>query len=772
MPKIKDLELRKTLADLNPEPPITVNSPGAKPIVLRQSNAGIKFVQLVMDPKQRPDAAIIPQNAIKKEKLCKSELEDCKDNICTICGETFGEKSAFNAHIKVHLKEKLSRKMQQKQTGNRSHSLKRKLDTSQELDQQPPQIKIKLEPELSLPEMDTPSPELTNIEDSFMASDCLTKEEPQLNTDLSMILDQIEKDFDSSSVHLDTPPESDNDSDIFNFLSSSEDDSSSLNKTPSPMMMVPPRLAESSLISDDIENLLNQTASDHDYLLNSTAPAAPKPCSLPAAPAASTLNITAPPSLPSLPTNPQPHESNISKVLISSQQSSPTKTFAIVNHTTGRVFIQREGAPARTLTMLKPTVSRPSDPANIISAASNLSSASKIIESTKGVDGEKEYKIVLGNERESQKNKVKSKQIADCSICGKSITTKNMARHMEKHTGKKKFQCEICQASFFQKTHLKNHIILHENGDSHECPDCNQKFIRKTDLQKHQKSVHAADIPNLCNHCGVHFLDPVTLELHVSNCNSDKPELCGMCGEKFKDKEAMIVHMQTTHTASTAEKPYSCQLCQKSFVQKGHLNRHMKSHNNLGGEDLDLTCSTCNKCFPGRQMLDQHRVTCGSLFSAGGGARLGVNHRSRSMSSVSTSLAESDFTSLLSPGSLSSHDFDFFEEDSNCSTILSGSPGVGSNNFLHSRRSNVPNNYSESTRLDALDDNFCSFLNEFDSDGPLINDSISGDKSFSTSLEETRPNLTFNDISDASFFDISSQLDENIYDADLFSSLK
>ena len=763
MPKIKDLQIRKTLADLSPEPPVIVSTT-AKPIVLRQSNSGIKFVQLVMDPKQKTDAAIIPQNAIKKEKLCKSELEDCKDNICTICGETFSEKSAFNAHIKVHLKEKLSRKMQQKQTENRSHSLKRKLDTSLELDQQPPSIKIKLEPELSLPEMDTPSPEFTNIEDGFMSSNCLTKEEPELNTDLSIILDQIEKDFDSRSIHLDTPPESDNDSDIFNFLSISEDDSSRLNKTPSPMMMVPPRLAESSLISDDIENLLNQTASDHDYLLNSTAPAAPNSCSLSAAPS-STLNTTAPPALPSLPSS--PHESNISKVLISSQQSSPTKTFAIVNHTTGRVFIQREGAPARTLTMMKPTVNRPSDSANLISTAGNLSSASKIIESTKGVDGEKEYKIVLGNERESQKNKVKSKQIADCSICGKSITTKNMARHMEKHTGKKKFQCDICQASFFQKTHLKNHIVLHENGESHECQDCNQKFIRKTDLQKHQKSVHAAEIPNLCNHCGVHFLDPVSLELHVSNCSSDKPELCGMCGEKFKDKEAMIVHMQTTHIASTTDKPYSCQLCQKSFVQKGHLNRHMKSHNNPGGEELDLTCSSCSKSFPDRQLLDQHRVNC-----VGGGARLGENHRSRSMSSVSTSLAESDFTSLLSPGSLSSHDFDFFEEDSNCSTILSGSPGVGATPILHSRRSNIPNNYSESTRLDALDDNFCSFLNEFDSDGPLINDSISGDKSFSTSLEEARPNLTFNDISDASFFDISSQLDENIYDADLFSSLK
>ena len=126
--------------------------------------------------------------------------------------------------------------------------------------------------------------------------------------------------------------------------------------------------------------------------------------------------------------------------------------------------------------------------------------------------------------------------------------------------------------------------------------------------------------------------------------------------------------------------------------------------------------------------------------------------------------------SLLSPGSLSSHDFEFFEEESNSSTIFSQSP-IGFFPPSTSFNSNIPT-YSESTRIDSLEDNFCSFLNDFDSDSPLINDSISGDKSFSTSVEDTRPNLTFDDISDASFFDISSQLDENIYDADLFSTMK
>ena len=793
LPKIKDMNIRQTLADLSPEPPASLISKPApsnnRPLVLsdmrRSQNSGIKFVQLVLEqPKPEPAPAtplshnLLPVQEpvqIKTEKFCKTETRDfgnndVTENICTICGETVPEKSAFNAHIKAHLKEKLKKRSQLIKTeqtdpeDKRSQPVKRKLPSSS-LDHlhQPSRVKIKLETlePVIVPEMDTPSPEVSSIvDDSFLGPDLtqdftteIESQPVELNNDISMILDQIEKDFDSgpgsnmTDVNLDTPPESDNDSDIFNFLQSDDDiSSSSMNE----MVMVPPRLAESSSISDDIENLLNQTASDHDYLLNTT----PAPSSSPA---------------PSNDTNRISPESNISKVLIStstSESTSSQKTFAIVNHTTGKVFIQREGAPAKTLSMIKPSESAsaaaPIKIENFHNKVAPMTNA-KIIETTKGNDGEKEYKIVLGTDKESLKSKIKSKQTADCNICGKSITTKNMARHMEKHTGKKKFQCNICHASFFQKTHLKNHIVLHENGECHQCQECKQKFLRKTDLQKHCKTVHGGELlSNVnCSTCGLKFAEQQSLEVHYKNSHctaaaawedSDKKELCGLCGEKFKDKEAMIVHMQTHHTSPsvTDSKPYSCTICQKTFVQKGHLNRHFKNHQADTTGDL--------KQCKSRQEGAEQRSTFGSVLMESDATN------QRSVSSAS------DFMSLLSPGSLSSHDFEFFEEESNSSTIFSQSP-IGFFPPSTSFNSNIPT-YSESTRIDSLEDNFCSFLNDFDSDSPLINDSISGDKSFSTSVEDTRPNLTFDDISDASFFDISSQLDENIYDADLFSTMK
>lgn len=690
------------------------------------------------------------------------------EHVCTICGEQSAHKAAFNAHIRAHLKQKLHTKLERRSEEARQAAssrtaspspttVKRKLENSAAPEVAPLQQRIKLElPEVlsgaHLPTMVElqvlepslapgaqifPSPPASEPDQSSLLSSEFSQEmemnRVDLNNDLSLILDQIEKDFEAPSldlgaVHLDTPPESDTEQEYLGLLAPST----------SPERLLAPALEAP---------FQHQTTGDHDYLVRS-------------------IKQEAPPS-----PDPSPVSSPLS---LAKFASLPARAIAVLNQLPGKLVLQKSGADSKVVNVFK--VEKVGGGQSTASTLINIEclpeqggqagiqqggmTNAKIIETTKGADGEKEYKIVLGVDRESRGGKLaaaKSRQSADCNICGKSITTKNMARHMEKHTGKKKFQCEICQASFFQKTHLKNHVVLHENGEYHECKECQQKFLRKTDLQKHQKSVHYIDTPLHCNTCGAQFLEAHKLEAHRKTHANERKELCGLCGEKFEDKESMLSHMEE-HTSAIIDRPFTCNVCKKTFAQKGHLNRHMKCHS----AEADLVCFVCNKQCSNKVELVRHRSKhlacpiCATVFET----KSSLQDHSLACHSPALDMP----SSFLSPCSLSSPEEDFFEDDSNSSSSLMDSSSSPLDMFPSSMDLSPSCSPGEPRGLDTLG----SFLSDLDSEGPLMSEAVGGQKSFAEGF--LSQSLTLDDISDSSFFDISHQLDEELYSADLFAS--
>ena len=69
------------------------------------------------------------------------------------------------------------------------------------------------------------------------------------------------------------------------------------------------------------------------------------------------------------------------------------------------------------------------------------------------------------------------------------------------HTGKKDFQCEVCQKKFSRKVNLKSHMLTHTKVKPHECDICYKKFSRKPDLIRHFRILHLSEKPYGCKEC-------------------------------------------------------------------------------------------------------------------------------------------------------------------------------------------------------------------------------------------------------------------------------
>ena len=181
----------------------------------------------------------------------------------------------------------------------------------------------------------------------------------------------------------------------------------------------------------------------------------------------------------------------------------------------------------------------------------------------------------------------KSKMSSECAVCGKSITTKNMARHMEKHTGKKKFECNFCSANFSQKMHLKNHVILHVTkvdttlqvnsstdkspavhpNKSYSCPTCKRSFVQKGHLNRHIRTAHGSAAVVSSRAPPVVTADQLTCRVCQKQCKNKvslmrhrtKHLACVQCSAIFQNKVALQDHLLKVHPDSaivSVERPF------------------------------------------------------------------------------------------------------------------------------------------------------------------------------------------------------------------------
>ena len=88
------------------------------------------------------------------------------------------------------------------------------------------------------------------------------------------------------------------------------------------------------------------------------------------------------------------------------------------------------------------------------------------------------------------------------------------------HTGRKDFQCEVCEKKFAQKGNFKQHMLTHTKVKAHECDICKKKFSQKSNLVTHFR-IHLGEKPYGCAQCGKWFTACCNRNHHVRNVHKE-----------------------------------------------------------------------------------------------------------------------------------------------------------------------------------------------------------------------------------------------------------
>uniref|UniRef100_A0A0K2TL48 Zinc finger protein 710 [Bos mutus] n=1 Tax=Lepeophtheirus salmonis TaxID=72036 RepID=A0A0K2TL48_LEPSM len=651
----------------------------------------VKFVQFVLNgpQKQVPSPVvghssspsppkgkirIIPEANIRKSPPPPSPVSSTTssnrlqssfiDESCTICGQHYTDRSAFKAHIKLHLKEKLNirrnkRKLEEEQGKENNNDKIPKAsedsspirenthggipepksrdvimaelaacqpvppDTISELTSQPNPLIFPPTPASSVCSASSPAkpgvplellqPENHEVSEESSLNFNTVMNKMDINYDLSNILDEIEQNLEplhfekyNSKANVETPPDSDAESNIkeekHTLLSHPGCDDVNLNQ-----VISPPTKDTEEEDKLDLDKLVNEAISS------------------------SSIRSSPPPLSQAVVQSP----SSIAKV-----GALPPKALAVLNQLPTKLLGSSDSTGNRFINVVKIERSGGSDDLSntIINIQCQNSKNNRIIESYRAIDNGKELKLIPNNNESPPPNPAISPPSikncsSECSVCGKTITTKNMARHMEKHTGKKKFQCDICLASFFQKTHLKNHIALHKSGGLDKSDSSPPPFKGMVASPPPPTNLHPPATP---------VPQPLINNSHQNPSSSNFR--CSICLKTFVQKGHLNRHLNSTHgckdsTSTKESNDLECKICHKKCKNKISLNRHRTKH---------MVCSHCsskgqNLFFNSKSALQEHLLK----FHPESAVLSIENYTSSSSSSSSSSTSDDENPSLL-----------------------------------------------------------------------------------------------------------------------------
>ena len=197
-------------------------------------------------------------------------------------------------------------------------------------------------------------------------------------------------------------------------------------------------------------------------------------------------------------------------------------------------------------------------------------------------------------------------------------------------SGHKLYSCAKCNMQFNDDSNLAKHQATHVGEQPcYVCYVCHKSCSSLQKLSDHISKKHKNVMVNMCTHCGIHFLNPLELQYHMSTVHIDLLK-CTDCNVTFTTAYLLKKHMPICRRRQQAQ---TCVHCGQKFETVFELCKHSSTHEQEawqrcvqcgawyqmeGGVTLDrnkpLICVTCCEAFSELFNIDVHSAGFGTKW--------------------------------------------------------------------------------------------------------------------------------------------------------------
>ncbi|VVC98040.1 unnamed protein product [Leptidea sinapis] len=166
-----------------------------------------------------------------------------------------------------------------------------------------------------------------------------------------------------------------------------------------------------------------------------------------------------------------------------------------------------------------------------------------------------------------------------CDFCDKSYTSLAKKRNHEKGVhmgGWLRNKCPHCPEIFVSYYDRSEHLVKEHNEAPviYPCNACNKTYKKKFELNRHIKHHHLQQRSFLCDKCNAKFFSKRGLVDHMTRHTGAELCSCDICGKSFSRLRTLREHIKVHE----GDKKHQCQVCKKTFMQKCSLKSHVKLH--------------------------------------------------------------------------------------------------------------------------------------------------------------------------------------------------